>query len=273
MNNVSMTFSNEGQKMHTIALQKKMFNHEQLGNFIASTLKDKFSIHPFSRYMRPDNVMQVLRQYLAMSQAFPYLQAGSQKELIFECMEQNTSIPLDVEITSVVGNFLTWDETGGHSVTMRKGNEGLPDILNTWNFHANLLRDDIKSILGEDIEPDYSPATTAYLKTLYEGLANRDAVTRCAAMVAFEYHAERMIESLWTSLSDLYPDQKETLKYFHTHVGGDDPAEAYHVAMTSRMLELLVPSDKSDTFLREFEHFYAVNVNWCESITINSESH
>ncbi|UEM11390.1 hypothetical protein J4G43_043825 [Bradyrhizobium barranii subsp. barranii] len=101
-----------------------------------------FGPHPFASQMSGDQVASLLPEYLAMSQAFPYLQAGSQRDLIFDAMHQNRDIGRDIELTSVVANFICWDETGGHGGILRGGKAALPDILLTENFHSNLLRKD-----------------------------------------------------------------------------------------------------------------------------------
>lgn len=227
--------------------------------------------HPFVHMVRRNNVRQVAGEYLAMSEAFPYLQAGSQKELIFDKMAKNQPVDKAIEVTSVVGNFLTWDETGGHYLVQEYGNDGLTKMLDTNKyFHANLLRKDWMKLFGEDVPPNYSETTKRYLEDLYDGLSSIDEVERCAAMIAFESHAELMITSLWNSLSNIFPDiPQNDLFYFYVHVGGDDPAEEYHVMMTNQMLEELVPEEQIDLFMMYFTKYYQSNIEWCRAICLN----
>lgn len=236
-------------------------------NSLAAILTESFTPHPFLNQVTESNAVTVLGNYLAMSLAFPYLQAGSQLRLLFHYIENNQDIPRDAEITAVVGAFLTWDETGGHSVILREGNRGLPKILDTNQFHANLLRNDIRTILGKDISPAFSPTTKEYLQKVYYGLSNLDYIDRVANMVAFESHAATMIDSLWKSLIGSYNVQKEKLVYFNTHVGADDPAEEYHKDMTARMISELIKTREEGRFLASFKDAYDLNFNWCGAIT------
>jgi hypothetical protein len=108
--------------------------------------------------------------------------------------------------------------------------------------------------------------TAKYLVRLLDDLADLDPVKRCAAMVAFERHAGTMIEALWESLAKLFPVSKDALVYFKVHVGGDDPAEPYHVAMTARMIERLVPAQRAEEFVQAFRDAYDLNYSWCRAI-------
>ena len=112
--------------------------------FLAYSSK-AMSDHPFSKLYSSSQIISLLPHYLGMSIAFPYLQAGSQLNLIQEVIRTNIDIPEHIEITSVIGNFLCWDETGGAYVMDKLGKPGLPEILNTkkW-FHSNLLKNDIE---------------------------------------------------------------------------------------------------------------------------------
>lgn len=223
--------------------------------------------HPFGSELNKGNIESVLESYVAMSQAFPYLQAGSQKDIVLDCIQNNKIISTPVEITSVVGNFLCWDETGGHHVVQKFGNEGLPKIIDTRNFHSNILINDIKKLIGREVVPNFDENTSSYLISLLEGLSSFDPVVRCACMVAFEEHAEIMIESLWASLEKIYPEvNKDSLEYFFLHVGGDDPAEEYHVQMTNKMIDELIPEGQISSFLESFKKYYTLNVDWCKSV-------
>lgn len=241
-------------------------------DYLGDMVKENFPVHPFADDINPGDFERMMRNYLAMSQAFPYLQAGAQKRLLFHYMESGLDVPRDVEISSVVGAFLVWDETGGWGATREQGVEGLLSILSTQErFHSNLLKHDLRRIFGKDIKPEYSEETRDYLKELHDGLASVDPVTRCAFMVSFEAHAERMIEGLWGYIARKTGVDKDELRYFSTHVGGDDPAEAYHVSMTTDMIANLVPLDDEERFVREFINAYAVHSGWCEQIARGAE--
>lgn len=234
---------------------------------IDDLIQERFAIHPLSHGINVDNAESALSQYFAMSQAFPYLQAGAQKKQILSAMDNNEDMDQCFEFTSVVGNFLCWDETGGHAIVRHHGNAGLAKILDTkTTFHANMLREDIKNLTGKEIKPNYSRATVTYLKELLAGLESLNHIKRCAYMVAFENHAGIMIDAFWSSLSGLYNVEKDSLIYFKVHVGGSDPAEPYHIEMTERMVCEIVKDEKSNEFISEFIDAYALNYNWCESI-------
>jgi hypothetical protein len=235
---------------------------------LASVVADGHPIHPFRKGVTSHNARHVLAHYLAMSVAFPYLQAGAQQRLIQACIDENRDVRPEEELTTVVGNFLTADETGVNYVLGRHGISGLPQLLDTDSyFHSNLLRADLRAIFGQDVAPQFDGATAQYLRRLSDDLADPDDVKRCAAMVAFEAHAERMIEALWERLVELFPLDKDQLVYFRIHVGCDDPAEVHHVAMTSRMIEQVVPEEEEAAFLQAFERAYSRNIDWCEALT------
>ncbi|BBH54554.1 hypothetical protein [Fluviispira sanaruensis] len=226
------------------------------------------SNHPFDS-INIENMKGFMANYLAMSQAFPYLQAGSQKDLFFNYMNDNKPIDKDLEITSVVGNFLSWDETGGLFITLRKKMAGISEILKTEKyFHSNNLQDDLYMIFGQNISPYYSETTKKYLNKLYEKLSDNDSIKRCATMVSFEVHANNMITSLWDSLANRYNFLiKNELKYFYNHVGGEDPAEQYHVKMTEEMIELIANNEeKRSLFIKYFTENYKFHTEWCEAI-------
>lgn len=241
--------------------------YKVISSKIEDIIQERFAVHPLSHGINIENSELVLSQYFAMSQAFPYLQAGAQKAQIINAMENNEDIDPRFEYTAVVGNFLCWDETGGHAIVRHDGNEGLAKILNTsTNFHANMLRKDIKNMTGKDVKPLYSSATVSYLNELLTGLESLNHLKRCAYMVAFENHAGIMIDSLWGSLLNLFKMKKDDLIYFSFHVGGADPAEPYHIEMTERMVSEIVPDENIKEFVNEFINAYAINYNWCESI-------
>ncbi|MBB71008.1 MAG: hypothetical protein CMF50_01255 [Legionellales bacterium] len=231
---------------------------------IQNFLKDK--IHPFDKVPKETNYEGLMANYLAMSQAFPYLQAGCQKSLIDHHINNNLDVPEAIELTTVVGNFLCWDETGG----MAGGStdkQRLSDILNTGDrFHSNLLRNDCQVILGRAIVPDYSSVTKQYLDSIHDGFASLCDITRLAMMVSFESHANEMISALWRSLSARFSVDPDGLGYFCEHVGGDDPAEAYHVEMTQCLINRVIPAESNEDFFVAFCKAYSVHENWCQSI-------
>lgn len=269
-----------------LALEKKVSRLKQPGTFfeqkskgeamnsqkvnalqekIESVVHKALSPHPFLNVNKNENLEEILANYFAMSQAFPYLQAGAMKDLFWNDVYTRGSVSPDVEQTSVVGAFLTWDEFGGHFQTLKRGNPGLPFILNTQRgFHANMFREDIETLLGKSIVPFYSETTKKYLMELYEGLSHQNETVRCAAMIAFEMHAEQMITALWEGLANIFPNvSKERLRYFNAHVGGDDPAEAYHVMMTTKLMENVLVEDSEELFFSSWKKYYVLNFQWC----------
>lgn len=231
-----------------------------------SIVESEFPTHPFISISNPIDFKKLLANYLAMSQAFPYLQAGSQKDIFLQFMDQNKDVPEEVELTTVVGNFLCWDETGGLNLMLARGLKGLPRLLETRRFHANLLRKDCELLFSEPVIPEYSAVTKKYLTKLYDGLASQCAIRRVAYMVSFENHANRMITALWGSVSNHFDVEKKRLSYFLTHVGGDDPAEAYHVEMTEKLISKIVPEEKMPLFHEKFKEAYALHHHWCQAI-------
>ncbi len=228
--------------------------------------------HPFRHVSSRAALEKIFPHYLAMSQAFPYLQAGAQANAVLEAIQLNQAVTRDVEITSVVGNFLCWDETGGAYIIERYGKPGLQSILDTgtW-FHANLLKKDIETLTGAIAIPDFSAPTGPYLTKLFAGLGAKSAVERCAHMVAFELHANAMIDALWESTSRCYGVDRQGLIYFQCHVGGDDPAEAYHVEMTRRMIQLVVSDEQMPRFVEQVSQAVFDNVSWCATLVSLAE--
>ncbi len=116
---------------------------------IEKVIAAHFHQHPFETIPAIANYEIILSNYLAMSQAFPYLQAGSQKDLFFHYMNHNQDAPESIELTTVVGNFLCWDETGGLNLTLASGLKNLPRLLETRRFHLNLLKKDCYSAASQ----------------------------------------------------------------------------------------------------------------------------
>lgn len=225
------------------------------------------SEHPFYSIPEKANHTTILANFLAMSQAFPYLQSGSHTDLAWSYIKKNQDIPREVELTSVVGTFLCWDEMGAFYKTLNNDITALPQILNTAHFHSNMLKKDCKRLLNnEELPPEYSLETRAYLLKLFEGLSSPNHVTRVAYMVAFETHAATMISALWDSLAKHFNYPKEKLTYFNLHVGEYDPKEIYHLEMTNRLINEIVPEQDRALFNDELREAYMLNVNWCQDV-------
>lgn len=243
-------------------------SESQISSKITKIVSRNFLIHPFSKFLTQENVRGVLASYLAMSQAFPLVQAGSQANLILNCIRNNTDIPKNVEETFVVGAFLSFDETGGNFLIRENGIKILPEILNSdKHFHSSLLKKDIQRLMQSEIPPDYTGPTRTYLLNLLEDLGSSDPIKRCATMVAFELHAGQMIESLWSAIHKLYPEiDKDSLEYFRVHVGGDDPQEEYHKMLTQCMINRIVPPEEETRFIEEVYSQYNTHARWCSDI-------
>lgn len=57
--------------------------------YLGDRVRVAFGPHPFAAEISKDKLVKLLPEYFAMSQAFPYLLAGSQKEFIFDAIQQN----------------------------------------------------------------------------------------------------------------------------------------------------------------------------------------
>lgn len=225
--------------------------------------------HPFLDQVNADNLERVLAEYLAMSISFPFIQAGAVHANYRASLQATGDTSRNVEVTSAIGAFLTWDEFGGYALTLKHGIEGLLSLNATQrNFHSNHLRGDIRAILGKDVAPSFSPATVAYLDALLAGLSDSVGNRNVAHMVAFEFHANEMIGALWQAIGRITGiENDERLKYFYIHVGGDSPAEAVHVEMTQKMIaELIAPGDLA-AFVAECVAAYELNAGWCAAIS------
>ena len=89
-------------------------------------IEKNYAVHPFQTLVRKDNEQAVLAHYLAMSEAFPFIQAGAYRNLILQCIKRNQGISESVEKTFVVGSFLSFDETGGNYLLRTEGISALP---------------------------------------------------------------------------------------------------------------------------------------------------
>lgn len=228
--------------------------------------ESEFPSHPFENLSNEINFATLLGDYSAMSQAFPYVINGAQGKIIFDLMEETKLPTRDIEATSVVSTFLSWDEYGGLYPTISHGLKALPKLLEAKWFHSNLLLDDCSNLFGEEFKPQYSEITKKYLKDLHDGFGDVDPVRRIAYMVSFESHAERMITALWNSLDNAFEVDKNELKYFRSHVGGDDPAEAYHVEMTDRLIGDSIPEDRREEFHVAVKEAYRLHIDWCDGL-------
>jgi hypothetical protein len=241
---------------------------EELGRRIG----ERFLDHPFRSGVNKDNFETVIAEYLAMSIAFPFIQAGAIHETYKAALRAGGDTDKNAEITGAVGAYLVWDEVGGHKLTLERGNEGLLQLPATRrNYHAHWLRKDIRTLLGRDVQPHRSAATTRYLDELLGGLSDARGDRNVAYMIGFECHAQAMIGALWDAACwsfDLPHDER--LVYFWGHVGGDEPAEGVHVEMTRMMVAELVPPDRREEFIELCLEGYALNFHWCEAITANS---
>ena len=243
-----------------------MSHYEGILESLDEMVEVKFKDHPFSHGISKDNYETVIGNFLSASLAAPYLFGGAQLRLFFHYMENDLDIPHGVQVTTAVGAFMTWDELGGNDLVRKQGNEGLPKILDAHEFHSSILREDMRNLLGKEISPIFSETTKRYLKDLSYGLSNVDPVTRISHMVAFEKHGEPMLNALWSCSANLFNIEKDRLPYFKMHVGGEDPAEKYHVALTQRMISEVIKPGDLGRFIDEFEKAYAANFQWCEDI-------
>lgn len=229
---------------------------------------ERFPDHPLRYGVGRDNFETVIAEYLAMSTAFPFIQAGAVYETYKTALRVKGDTDKNAEITGAIGTYLVWDEMGGHKLTLEKGNIGLLQLPATRrNFHAHWLRKDIRTILGRDVSPHQSAATSRYLDALLDGLSDPRRNRNVAYMIGFECHAEAMISALWDAICasfDLPHDER--LVYFWGHVGGHSPAEAVHVEMTRMMVAELVPPEQGEEFIELCLEAYDLNFRWCEAI-------
>ena len=233
---------------------------------------ERFPDHPFRNGVNKDNFETVIAEYLAMSIAFPFIQAGAIHETYKAALCAGGDTDKNAEITGAIGAYLVWDEVGGHKLTLERGNDGLLQLPATRrNYHAHWLRRDIRTLLGRDVPPHRSAATTRYLDELLGGLSDARRNRNVAYMIGFECHAQKMISALWDAVCSSFSlPHDERLIYFWGHVGGDEPAEDVHVEMTRMMVAELVPPDRREAFIELCLKGYALNFHWCEAITTSS---
>jgi hypothetical protein len=253
-----MTFTNTHEEKHQIK------NH--ILDDLATDIDRLAPIHPFAEKIDMLHMEPLLANYLAMSMSFPYLQSGSCSDAIISSIKNGREMPAHFEKSSIVGAFLVWDELGGWHKTFKKGHAGLPNILDSKAVHANYLKADLEILFGHKVEMRFDKPTKEYLLEFYQALSSEIPIIRCAAMVTFELHAERMITSLWETVAQSFPVEKHRLKYFDSHVGGDDPAEAYHVQMTKNLVDAVVEPNKIERFKAEALRLYFLHIQWCKNI-------
>jgi hypothetical protein len=245
---------------------------------------ERFPLHPFRHRVAKDNFAAVIAEYLAMSIAFPFIQAGAMHATYEAALraqgdaEQGDAEQGDAEqgdagknaeITGAIGAYLIWDEVGGHKLTLEEGNQGLLKLPATrCNYHAHWLRRDIRTLLGREVAPHRSAATVRYLDDLLAGLSDPRGNRNVAYMIGFECHAHAMISALWAAIGAAFDvPQDERLVYFWGHVGGEEPAEAVHVEMTRMMVAELVPPERGEEFIALCLEAYGLNFRWCEAIS------
>ena len=235
---------------------------------LSRRIGERFPDHPFRSGVNKDNFETVSADYLAMSIAFPFIQAGAIHETYKAALRAGGDTDKNAEITGAIGAYLVWDEVGGHKLTLESGNEGLLQLPATRrNYHAHWLRKDIRTILGKDVRPHRSAATARYLDELLDGLSDARRNRNVAYMIGFECHAQAMITALWDAVCSSFDlPHDERLVYFWGHVGGESPAEAVHVEMTRMMVAELVPPDQREEFIELCLEGYALNFHWCEAI-------
>jgi hypothetical protein len=230
---------------------------------------ERFPIHPFRHRVTRDNFERVIAEYLAMSIAFPFIQAGAMHATYRAALHEGGDTDKNAEITGAIGAYLVWDEVGGHKLTLEEGNQGLLRLPATRrNYHAHWLRRDIRMLLGRDVAPQRSAATVRYLDALLAGLSEPRGNRNVAYMIGFECHAHAMIGALWAAICAAFAvPADERLVYFWGHVGGEEPAEAVHVEMTRMMVAELVPPERGAEFIELCLEAYGLNFRWCEAIS------
>lgn len=237
--------------------------HHQIEKLIA----DNYPQHPFEENIASENVEAILAQYLGLCQCAPYIIGGSNKDLFLNCVFSGRELDKKIEITTAISSFLALDETGSYVKLIEGGHEALPQILETSNYHSNILKRDLKLLFGKEVKPVQTDKHKYYFVQLADGLSSLDDLQRCACLVALEVHSEIMILTLWNSIMRVFPSvEKNKLLYFYLHVGGDNPAEKYHVAMTEKMIAEIVSSENMPIFMNYFKKFYEMNIGLCKDI-------
>lgn len=228
-------------------------------------IQDNFAPHPFSTIKKEDDLPLIFSRFVALSQCTPYILAGAIHRLFDKRVKAQIPINEQDEISTLALSFLTWDETGGNLSLRENGEQNLPKILSPVGYHSRILVQDLSKALGTAISPIQEPFTKAYFEAVVDDLSNPNPIARCASIIAFEMHAEQIIIALWDVLIKLYPHiAPKDLKYFDLHVGANNPAEEYHIAMTKEMTNLLTLGHDSDSLFNFFHQSYKLNYNWAK---------
>ncbi|MEZ8775664.1 hypothetical protein [Vibrio sp. 10N.247.310.17] len=243
-----------------------MKSSEALQTKLLATFRLYFQEHPFIHLESLEATRTTLGEFYGVSDFFPYIQAIACAPYIERQLQSCSTISDSVGLTSVVGTFLSWDEFGGHYTVCQGGQAALPNIINRSQFHSSMFKADMQQVFGNNYHPEFTSLTTDYLMNLKAGLGSEDASERVAHMVAFEMHAESMLTALYMTLKRLTDIPDKGLAFFEAHIGGDDPAEAYHVEMTNRLIDAVIPSEKSAAFLKHFDTACQLHHKWCLSV-------
>ena len=234
-----------------------------------------FPVHPFQTGIHAANLPAVMNEYVAMSVAFPYIQAGAVYENYRRCVVAH-GIPDDnAKITAAVGTFLAWDEFGGHHLVLKRGANGLSKLIDVdSHFHSALLLRDLEELLAaKPPTAQPGPITRTYLDRLHEGLSTSSENRNVAHMVAFERHAMAMIKALWTGLKRVFGiSAMDGLEYFEAHIGASTDGEAAHMRITESMIARLVPKGATNAFLEACIEAYAFNLRWCHDVLVHANN-
>ena len=90
---------------------------------LSRRIGERFPNHPFRNAVNKDNFERVIAEYLAMSIAFPFIQAGAIHETYKAALRAGGDTDKNAEITGAIGAYLVWDEVGGHKLTLERGND------------------------------------------------------------------------------------------------------------------------------------------------------
>ncbi len=197
-----------------------MKHNESVRVKIGNAISLEYPHHPFATGITHSNVQSVTSKCLTMSQAFPLIQSCAYNSLIKKSITENKELPEEFFKAFAVAMFLCNDEMGSHHILTNGGNRRFPEILMTEEqSHASMLKKDLKLLFGQPSKPDFCPITSKYLLALGESLGATDIVDLVASMVAFENHADHMINADWARLEELFPSvDKDSLEYFKIHV-------------------------------------------------------
>lgn len=248
---------------------------ESILDRLDTLLNQRFPVHPFDRDISRDEFETMIPDYVAMSTAFPFIQAGA----LCACFESYQSRGIGVDerlaVSTAVAAYVVWDEfgaIGGNTVDGLAGIKILPNFDR--KFHFALLTRDLERLLGRALGPCLpGTATAAYLAALKAGLSDPVDNQCIVHMLAFERHAMAMISSLDRMVKRIFgPEQARGLEYFDTHVGSDSEGEAIHVAMTGGMINRLVEPEQVERFLDRCVEAYALSYNWCEQLMVTAPS-